>query len=218
MHRVHQQHTESPLPLHNYQTHALRPPSAYNQPLPPSPYDAAHDHRNPPELPPHAYPPPQSGYNTPVQNTRPFQPESSYSRHGSVSAPTRSPDEGPPLTALRPLNTASANEGQHYPPHPVSGAPSHLGGHPIAYVPPDGYMNGTAHGVPMSTPHDPSQRPPLPGQYATYAESPIGPGGGPPYSAGPYGPSQEWMRQQQGPRKNTRALQVGRRRCSRGVC
>ncbi|MCJ1413767.1 hypothetical protein MMC32_000091 [Xylographa parallela] len=207
MHRVHQQHTESPLPLHNYQTHALRPPSAYNQPLPPSPYDAAHDHRNLPELPPHGYPHPQSGYNTPVQNTRPFQPESTYSRHGSVSAPTRSPDEGLPVTALRPLNTASANEGQHYPPHPGSEAPSHLGGHPIAYGPPDGYMNGTTHALPMSMPHDPSQRPPLAGQYANYSESSVGPGG-PPYSAGIYGPSQEWMRQQQGPRKNTRALQA----------
>ncbi|MCJ1383288.1 hypothetical protein MMC17_006401 [Xylographa soralifera] len=207
MQGVHQQHTESPLPLHNYQTHALRPPSAYNQPLPPSPYDAAHDHRNLPEHLPQGYPHPQSGYTTPVQNTRPFQPESTYSRHGSVSAPTHSPDDGPPLTALRPLNTASANKGQHYPSHPVSEAPSHLGGHPIAYGPPEGYMNGTAHGLPMSTPHDPSQRPPLPGQFASYAESPVGPGG-PPYSAGIYGPSQEWMRQQQGPRKNTRALQA----------
>ncbi|MCJ1295581.1 hypothetical protein MMC34_007144 [Xylographa carneopallida] len=208
MHRVHQQHTESPLPLHNYQTHALRPPSAYNQPLPPSPYDAAHDHRNLPDLPPHGYPHPQSGYSTPVQNTRPFQPESTYSRHGSVSAPTRSPDEGPPLTALRPLNTASANEGQHYPPHPVSEAPGHLGGQPITYGPPDGYMNGTAHGLPMSTPHDPSQRPSLPGQFASYTESPIGPGGQP-FSAGLYAQGQEWMRQQQqGPRKNTRALQA----------
>ncbi|MCJ1405752.1 hypothetical protein MMC11_008982 [Xylographa trunciseda] len=207
MHRMHQQHTESPLPLHNYQTHALRPPSAYNQPLPPSPYDAAHDHRNVPELPPHGYPHPQSGYNTPVQNTRPFQPEPTYSRHGSVSAPTRSPDEGPPLTALRPLNTATANEGQHYPSHPVSEAPNHLGGHPVAYGPPDGYVNGTAHGLPMSTPHDPSQRPPLPGQYTNYTESPVGPVG-PPYSAGLYGTNQDWLRQQQGPRKNTRALQA----------
>ncbi|MCJ1281742.1 hypothetical protein MMC26_001065 [Xylographa opegraphella] len=208
MHRVHQQHTESPLPLHSYQTHALRPPSAYNQPLPPSPYDAAHDHRNLPDIPPHGYPHPQSGYDTPVQNARPFQPESTYSKHGSVSAPTRSPDEGPPVTALRPLNTASANDGQHYPPHPVSEAPSHLGGQPITYAPPDGYMNGgPAHGLPMSTPHDPSQRPPLAGPFANYPEPPIGQGG-PLYSAGVYGPSQDWMRQQQGPRKNTRALQA----------
>lgn len=201
---MHPQHTESPLPLHSYQGHVLPPPSAHNQPLPPSPYDASHDHRNLPEPPQqHVYPHPHSGYTTPVPISRPFHPESTYSRHGSFSAPTRSPDDIAPHAALRPLNTASANEGHHYSQLSNTEAPTHS----AAYAHPDGYSNGT-HGLPMSTSHDPLQRPPPPVQYGSYSESPVGPGA-PPYSAGPYGPPHDWMnRQQQGPRKNTRALQV----------
>jgi hypothetical protein len=41
-----------------------------------------------------------------------------------------------------------------------------------------------------------------------YIESPVGVGPAP-YSAGPYGSSQDWRNMQQGQRKNTRALQVG---------
>ena len=207
MHRMHQQHSESPLPLHTYQGQALRPPSAYSQPLPPSPYDPTHDHRNLPEGPPHAYPSQHSGYNTPVQTSRPYQPDAVYSRQGSHSAPTRSPDEGQPITGLRPINTASGNDGQHYAQHPHPDPSNHPAGPPIAYGASEGYVNGNTHGLPMATPHDPSHRPPPVQQYAGYSESPLGNAPGP-YSAG-YGPApQDWRSIQHGQRKNTRALQV----------
>ena len=208
MHRSHQQHPESPLPLHTYQGQPLRPPSAYSQPLPPSPYEsAAHEHRNLPEPPPHPYTHPHSGYSTPIRDSRPYQPEPAYSRHGSVSAPRRSPEEGGPLTALRPLNTASANEGQHYSHHSHPESTGHPSGLSASYGPHEVYSNGTAHGLPMSTAHDPAHRPPPLGHLAGYSESPVGTGPSP-YSAGPYGAPPDWAMRAQVQRKNTRAQQV----------
>ena len=218
-HRMHQQHSESPLPLHSYQgTQALRPPSAYSQPLPPSPYDPVGEQRNPsePVVPPppsqqqHNYSLPHSGYNTPGRDVaRPYQPDLSYSRQGSFSAPTRSPDEGQPSSALRPINTVSANEGQHYQPLPHPEAVGHPGG----YIPHEGYPNGQPHGLPMSSHLDPSQRPPPPAPSLTgaYSESPAS--NGPlPYGVSPYGgppPDSPWGKgMPMGARKSTRAQQV----------
>lgn len=230
MHRLHQQHPESPLPLHSYPSQsALRPPSAYSQPIPPSPYEpGGHERRNLPEPPPppppqqapqqppqhapqHAYPPPHSGYSTPIRDSRPYQTEATYSRHGSGSAPRRSPDEGAPPSVLRPLNTASANEGQHYPPHPHPEPLGHAAGPPAGYAVHEGTQNGVAHGLPMHTLHDPGHRPSgHPGHMGNYVESPVG-AGQPPYSAGPYGGHSDWRTMQQAQRKNTRAQQVGYR-------
>ena len=213
-HRMHQQHSESPLPLHGYQgQQALRPPSAYSQPLPPSPYDPVGEQRSLPEPPQHSYSHPPSGYNTPGRDPRQYQPDPSYSRQGSIPAPTRSPDEALQSTGLRPINTASANEGQHF---QSLGHPDAIGpiAPPTGYVPHEGYPNGIPHGLPMSSHLDPSQRPPppppiLPG---TYTDSPVGSGPGG-FGVGPYGgppPDSPWGRNMQmGARKSARAQQVG---------
>ena len=142
-HRMQQQLPDAQ--LHNYSNNALPPPNTYHTPVPPSPYDgSASDHRSLPEPSQHGYGQSHSGYNTPSRDLRGYAPEASYSRHGSVSAPTRSPDEIQHLTQLRPLNTASANEAHHYAQqhHPDSAPPT-------AYVAHEGHANGNAHGLPM---------------------------------------------------------------------
>ena len=228
-HRIlHQQHPESPLvPLHNnYQgPNVLRPPSGYHQPIPKSPYDAAHD--GPPmtdNQPPSGYPHPHSGYNTPNRDIRTTMPEpgSAVPRHGSLPVPTRSPDEAQAqhMGNVQPLNQALDQERQHYQqPHgsePID--PSSAGGYAVHEGPTNGvYMGPTPHGLPMPHHHhDPNHAPPHP--MAGYGE---GPAGHPqqqvlPYNPGPFSAGAggaPWnMRGQLPPpqqqRKNTRATQV----------
>ncbi|KAA6413467.1 MAG: hypothetical protein FRX48_03213 [Lasallia pustulata] len=150
-HRMQQQPSETP--LHNYSSHALPPPNAYTQPPPPSPYhDVANtDHRSLPEPAQHGYTHITSGFNTPVRDARSYPPDTSYSRHGSVSAPTRSPDDIQQLAQLRPLNTASANEGHHYPQHPQL----EHGGSQAGYATYDMQTNGNVvHSLPMAGQND----------------------------------------------------------------
>lgn len=151
-HRMQQQSSDTP--LHNYSSHALPPPNAYTQPPPPSPYhDVANtEHRSLPEPAQHGYTHVTSGYTTPVRDARSFPQDANYSRHGSVSAPTRSPDDIQQLAQLRPLNTASANEGHHYPPHPQL----EHGASQAGYATYDMQTNGNVvHTLPMAGQNDP---------------------------------------------------------------
>ncbi|KAL8832185.1 MAG: hypothetical protein Q9170_004983 [Blastenia crenularia] len=140
-----------------------------------SPY-SDHELRNlpVPEPTPHQYvQAAHSGHSTPLRDQRSYPSEpSSYSRRGSASGPTRSPDEyGYPPG--RPLSIATTSEAPHYPQHyPVDHGP----GPP--YHPHDGPINGTTnHGLPLPNYHD--QAHPHPQEYA---QSPV--------SANPhYGPS-----------------------------
>lgn len=150
-HRMQQQSSDTP--LHGYSSHALPPPNAYTQPPPPSPYhDVVNiDHRSLPEPAQHGYTHVNSGYNTPVRDARSYPPDASYSRHGSVSAPTRSPDDIQQLAQLRPLNSASANEGHHYSQHPQL----EQGGSQVGYASYDMQTNGNVvHSLPMAGQND----------------------------------------------------------------
>lgn len=150
-HRMQQQSSDTP--LHGYSSHALPPPNAYTQPPPPSPYhDVVNiDHRSLPEPAQHGYTHVNSGYNTPVRDARSYPPDASYSRHGSVSAPTRSPDDIQQLAQLRPLNSASANEGHHYSQHPQL----EQGGSQAGYASYDMQTNGNVvHSLPMAGQND----------------------------------------------------------------
>ncbi|MCJ1355148.1 MAG: hypothetical protein MMC33_005139 [Icmadophila ericetorum] len=201
------QHIQQQVPeasSHAYSGPALHPPPAYHHPLPPSPYhDSANEHRSLPEPSPHNYAPGHSGYTTPIRDTRCYPPEPTYSRHGSASAPTRSPDDVQQLAQLRPLNTAIANEVHHYQ------QPSH----PEVLRPPTGYMNHESHSDLNTTTHSMqnhndqtpvSVQTPISGYPTTSAGSELplyGPGGS-------FNASQNsaWINRQT--RKNTRATQA----------
>ena len=191
-------------PAHAYSGPALHPPPAYIHPPPPSPYhDSANDHRSLPEPSQHNFPPNHSGYTTPIRDTRCYQPEPTYSRHGSASAPTRSPDDVQQLAQLRPLNTAIANEVHHFQQH----------SHPEALRPPTGYLNHDGHSDLAAQGHsmqNHNEQTPLSAQTTvagypnttTGAElplyTPVGAYNGPQNNA--------WINRQA--RKNTRATQV----------
>ncbi|KAL8710852.1 MAG: hypothetical protein Q9220_004655 [cf. Caloplaca sp. 1 TL-2023] len=159
--------------------HTLPPPH-------PSPASASYGHQQPavhspyndnelrnlpvPEPTPHQYvQAAHSGHSTPLRDQRHYPSEPpSYSRRGSASGPTRSPDDYA-YPSGRPLSIATTNEGQHYPPqhYPVD----HGGGPP--YHPHDGPINGVAnHGLPMSGYHDQGHVPPSANPH-DYSQSPV---------------------------------------------
>ena len=203
-HRIQQQASEAS--SHSYPGHALPPPSAYNQHLPLSPYhDPTGEHRSLPEPPHHgSYPQSHSGYTTPIRDLRSFPPESTYSRNGSASAPTRSPDDIQQLAQLRPLNTASANEGYHYPQHPHPETTRT----PSGYITHDGLPNGTLHSLAMTTHNEPMSAPPFPGPPGSIPNTPMGNGTSMHGGGGQFNPPQinTWMPRPA--RKHTRATQV----------
>ena len=203
-HRTQQQAPEAL--SHSYSGHALPPPSAYNQHLPLSPYhDPVCEHRSLPEPPHHvSYTQSHSGYTTPIRDLRSFPPEPTYSRNGSASAPTRSPDDIHQLAQLRPLNTASANEGYHYAQHPhpeTTRAPS-------GYITHDGLPNGTLHSLAMTAHTEPVPAPPFSGPSGSIPNTPMGNGTAMHGGGGQFNPSQigPWM--QRPAKKHTRATQV----------
>lgn len=148
--------------------HTLPPPNpspastsyGHQQSTVPPPYND-HEFRSlpVPEPTPHQYvQAAHSGHSTPLRDPRPYPSEPpSYSRRGSASGPTRSPDDyGYP--SGRPLSIATNHEGQHYPPqhYPVD----HASGPP--YHPAhEGPINGSAnHSLPMPTYHEQAHLPP----------------------------------------------------------
>lgn len=182
---AHSHRMQPQLPLtqsHGYgagAAHTLPPPNpppasapyAHQQSAGLSPYNNDNELRNlpVPEPTPHQYvQAAHSGHSTPLRDrTYPSEP-SSYSRRGSASGATRSPDDyGYP--SGRPLSIATTTEGPHYPPqhYPVD----HGGGPP--YHPHDGSINGTAnHGHPMSNYNDQAHLP-LSAHPQEYNQSPV---------------------------------------------
>ncbi|KAL9614805.1 MAG: hypothetical protein Q9167_000715 [Letrouitia subvulpina] len=158
---------------HSYTGHTLPPPnppppSAHY--IPQSPYHDASSHelRSLPEPTPHAYVQAHSGHSTPIREQRPFPADVNYSRRGSASRPTRSPDEYQQYQPTRALSIATSTDRQHYPQqHPIDHA-----GH-SAYAPHDTPMNGNAHhGLPMLSYNDQSHNPSQ-GHPAEYSQSPV---------------------------------------------
>jgi hypothetical protein len=148
---------------------------------PPSPYDGGGGEQRP--HPGENQPPPQQQQHYPAQppsrDQPSYGPDPSYSRQGSISAPTRSPADAP-HAHYPPVNgNGNGPEGQYYQPH---GLPEYRGQpQPMrySYSPPENAPNGT-HPPPgmQITTHDmmPGQQPgPPPGHY----------GQPPPHSAGP---------------------------------
>ncbi|KAL8990997.1 MAG: hypothetical protein Q9177_000476 [Variospora cf. flavescens] len=169
--------------------HTLPPPNpspasaayGHQQSAVPSPYNDNELRNLPaPEPTPHQYvQAAHSGHSTPLRDQRPYPSEpSSYSRQGSASGPTRSPDDyGYP--SGRPLNIATTTiEGPHY---PAQHYPVDHGG-AVPYHPHDGHINGTTnHGLPVPNYSD-QGHPPLSAHSHDYSQSPV--------SANPhYGPS-----------------------------
>ncbi|KAL8857140.1 MAG: hypothetical protein Q9178_006316 [Gyalolechia marmorata] len=145
-----------------------------------SPYNDYESRNLPvPEPTPHQYvQAAHSGHSTPLRDQRPYPSEpSSYSRRGSASAPTRSPDDYA-YHPGRPLSIATSSEGQHYPPQHY---PVDHGGGP-SYHPHEGPNGTTNHGLPMPHYNDQIQGPPSAHPH-DYIQSPVS---GHPH---PYGPS-----------------------------
>ncbi|KAL8772140.1 MAG: hypothetical protein Q9209_002575 [Squamulea sp. 1 TL-2023] len=174
---------------HGYSAgHTLPPPNpppasapyAHPQSAVQSPYNDYESRNLPvPEPTPHQYvQAAHSGHSTPLRDQRPYPSEpSGYSRRGSASGPTRSPDDYV-YPSGRPLSIATTSEGQHYPPqhYPVD----HGGGPP--YHPHDGLNGATNHGLPMPHYSDQVHGPPS-AHHHDYSHSPVS---GHPH---PYGPS-----------------------------
>ena len=192
-------------PSHSYSAHAPPPRNPYPSgapPPPPSPYyeAGAHDHDRALPHPSHSssgHPgyTPHSGHNTPVREQRPhYAPDPNYSRRGSASATTRSPDASyQPYSGGRPLNSTDG----HYGPSYASDSANHAVGYPNS----DGTMNGQTHGLPMPTYSE--QTPAPSGRPSDYGHSPVNvapPG----YPASPYVGGYPNMRV----RKGQRATQV----------
>ncbi|KAL8736900.1 MAG: hypothetical protein Q9181_002218 [Wetmoreana brouardii] len=135
-----------------------------------------------PEPTPHQYvQAAHSGHSTPLRDQRSYPSEPpSYSRRGSASGPTRSPDDYT-YPSGRPLSIATNNEGQHYPPqhYPVD----HASGPP--YHPAhEGLLNGsTNHGLPIPNYHEQAHLPPSAHPH-DYSQSPVN---AHPHSYGPSG-------------------------------
>ena len=192
-------------PSHNYSAHAPPPRNSYpsGAPPPPSPYydPGSHDHDRALPHPSHAssaHPSytPHSGHNTPVREQRHYAPDTGYSRRGSASATTRSPDASyQPYSSGRHI---SGTDG-HYSSSYASDSANHAVGYPNS----DGTMNGQTHGLPMPTypeqPHASSGRP------SDYGHSPVNvapPG----YPVSPFGGATGYQNMRV--RKGQRATQV----------
>ncbi|KAL8733456.1 MAG: hypothetical protein Q9166_002082 [cf. Caloplaca sp. 2 TL-2023] len=135
-----------------------------------SPYNDYESRNLPvPEPTPHQYvQAAHSGHSTPLRE-RPYPSEpSSYSRRGSASGPTRSPDDYV-YPSGRPLSVSTTHEGQHY--QPQHYAVDHGGGPP--YHPHDGPANGSSnHGLPMPHYNDQAYGP-SPAHPHDYNPSPV---------------------------------------------
>ena len=192
---------------HGFSVNNTLPPpnSSYvPQPLPPSPYheSTAHEHRSLPDPAPHGYTQSPSGQNTPIRDSRPYPLDASYSRRGSASASTRSPDGYQQFPTARPLNNAAGSDAQNYPqPYTVENA-----GHYSAYANNDGPMNGTPHhGLPMST-YGEQSHPNPPGHPSDYGQSSVN-AAPHPYGGSTYGGPSNHQNMQR-PKKGNRAQQV----------
>ena len=189
-------------PSHSYSSHPPPPRNYYPHgapPPPPSPYydTGGHDHNR--ALPdPTGYTQSQSGHNTPAREQRHYA--DTYSRRGSVSATTRSPESYQQYPGGRALSSAGTNDG-HYPATYSTDA----AGHAVGYPSTDGPMNGIVHnGLPLSAyPDNPHTA--LPTQ-PEYSRSPISttPHS---YPGGAYGPQSSYQMMQRS-KKGNRATQV----------
>lgn len=201
-HRMQQQSSISQ--SHNYPVNTLPPPNSYpSQPPPPSPYHQSvpHEHRSLPEPSPHSFTQPHSGHNTPIRDLRSYPVDNTYSRRGSASGSTRSPDGYEQFATTRSLNNATVNDGQHYSSQYQTEHVGHFPGYPSH----DGPLNGNPHhGLPMSNYSD--QPHPIPsGHPSDYGQSPVNTVQNP-YSGSSYsGPSNPNMNR---PKKGSRATQV----------
>ena len=157
-------------PSHSYSPHGLSQRNSYpsGAPPPPSPYYEAGPHEHDRALPPpssaHTGYTTHSDNNTPVREQRHYAPDPSYSRRGSASATTRSPEGSyQQYSGGRPLSSADA----HYAPSYASDSANHAVGYPNN----DGTMNGHTHGLPMPTYTE--QTPAPPGRSSEYGHSPV---------------------------------------------
>lgn len=191
---------------HSYSVNTLPPPNSYPpQPPPPSPYHQSvpHEHRSLPEPTPHSFTQSHSGHNTPLRDQRSYPLDTTYSRRGSASGSTRSPDGYDQFAATRPLNPATGNEGQHYPAQYPIEHPAHFSAYPNH----DGPLNGNAHhGLPMSSYSE--QPHPIPsGHPHDYSQSPVSVQH--PYNAATYSGQMNHQNTVR-PKKGSRAQQVCR--------
>ena len=203
-HRLQQQQPPISQP-HTYSGHTLPPPNSYVQPppIPQSPYHEAppHEHRNLPDPIPHGYNHSLSGHNTPIRDSRGYPSDPGYSRRGSASGATRSPDEYPQYAAARNLSSTSS-EAQHFPPQHLEHA-VHWSGYP----PQDGPLNGnTHHGLPMAN-YNEQNYTVTQGHAPEYSQSPVN-AGPHSYGASGYGASPGYHSSMQRPKKGNRAQQV----------
>ncbi len=192
-------------PSHSYSSHPPPPRNHYPHgapPPPPSPYyeSGAHDHNRALPDPTGGYTQPQSGHNTPAREQRHYASEPTYSRRGSASAITRSPDGYQQYPNGRPLNSAATTEGHHPPTYSTDAA-----GHAVGYPNHDGPMNGNAHhGLPMSAYSDNAHS--VAQGHPEYSQSPVS-ATPHPFSGGGYGPQSSYQIMQRS-KKGNRATQV----------
>ena len=188
---------------HGYSAHTLPPRNSYPpgaNPTPPSPYYEAGPHEHDRALPPpsaHQSYTSHSGHNTPVRDQRHYAPDPAYSRRGSASATTRSPESTyQQYPSGRPVNSSEG----HY----ASSYPSDSANHAVGYPNTDGTMNGHQHGLPMPT--YPETTPVSVGRPPEYGHSPVNvpPSG---YPGTPYSAQANYQTLQR-MRKGNRATQV----------
>lgn len=202
----HRSQQHSIAPSHSYSPHALPPRNSYPSGAPPpsssSYYEGgAYEHDRALPHPSSAHPgyTPHSGHSTPVREQRHYAPDPSYSRRGSASATTRSPDGSyQQYPSGRPLNGADGNYHSY-----ASDSANHAVGYPNT----DGTMNGHTHGLPMPT--YPESSPAPTGRPTDYGQSPVNvapPG----YPSSAYGTPTSYQNLQtiQRLRKGNRATQV----------
>ena len=193
-----QQHSIAPS-SHSYSAHTLPPRNPYPAP-PASQYYEADSHEHNRALPhpsstQQGYTP-HSGQSTPVRDQRHYAPDPSYSRRGSASATTRSPDGSyQPYSSGRPLNSTDS----HYHASYASDSASHAVGYPN----PDGTMNGHTHGLPMPT-YPEATHGSRPSDYGHSPVNAVPPG----YPPSAYGTPTSYQNPQYRLRKGNRATQV----------
>ena len=173
--------------LHNYQPPPPGPAHAYGHQSwapPPSPYESS-DQRTP--LAESSHHQPNSSHPYPPREHSSYGPDVSYSRTGSISAPSRSPGEAQHPPHMPQLN-GSINEGQYHPQQP----PPDYRTRP-AYGPMEGAPNGShpPHGLHISIGQEMmSGLPSLPptGHHGYPLSAGPGPQPSPSYPPGYYGP------------------------------